>query len=92
MKYRYLKQGSSYRPNDLSKQNGKTIMLNINTKLIDLLPEEVSHEIVYQLADFMFNLAIAFQNHCSDQLNRSIKHSVNQLKIQYSIENNTSQD
>lgn len=44
----------------------------INTKLIDFLPEDISDEAAYHLANFMTDLALALQNHYSDQLQRSI--------------------
>jgi hypothetical protein len=45
----------------------------LDTKLIELLPEEISDEAAYHLVNFMSNLALALDNHYFDQLRRYIK-------------------
>jgi hypothetical protein len=42
----------------------------IDTKLIELLPEEISDEAIYHLVNFIGNLAMALENHYFAQLHR----------------------
>ena len=42
----------------------------INTKLIDILPENISDEAAHHLVNFMSELAIMLENHYYAQLNR----------------------
>ena len=42
----------------------------INTKLIDLLPEEMPDEAAWHLVNFMNNLAVTLENHYFAQLQR----------------------
>lgn len=45
----------------------------LNTKWIEFLPDEIPNEAAYHLVNFMVDLALALQNHYSDQLQRYIK-------------------
>jgi hypothetical protein len=42
----------------------------IDTKLIELLPEEIPDEAAYHLVNFISELAIALENHYFTQLRR----------------------
>lgn len=45
----------------------------VDTKLIDLLPENISDEAAYHLVNFMSNLALEIENHYFTQLMRYTK-------------------
>ena len=45
----------------------------IDTKLIELLPEEMSDEAAWHLVNFMNNLAITLEDHYFTQLRRHAK-------------------
>lgn len=51
----------------------------INTKLIELLPKDISDETAYHLTNFMVDLALAIENHYFDQLMRSSKEELESL-------------
>jgi hypothetical protein len=42
----------------------------IDTKLIDILPDEMPDETAYHLVNFMMELALTLENHYFDQLRR----------------------
>ena len=42
----------------------------IDTKLIDILPNNISNETAYHLVIFMMDLALALESHYFDQLRR----------------------
>jgi hypothetical protein len=48
----------------------------IDTKLIELLPEQISDEAAYHLVNFMSNLALALENHYFVQLRRYTKNNL----------------
>ena len=48
----------------------------IDTKLIDILPKEISDETAYHLTNFMVDLALAIENHYFDQLMRFSKEEI----------------
>lgn len=50
----------------------------IDTKLIELLPEEIPDEAAWYLVNFMSNLAVALENHYFTQLQRYEKNSFDQ--------------
>lgn len=53
----------------------------INTKLIDILPDNIPDEAVYHLVNFMVELSLTLENHYFDQLrryNRDREHERNQ--------------
>jgi hypothetical protein len=50
----------------------------INTKLIDLLPEEMPDEAAWHLVNFMSNLAVTLENHYFAQLQRYEKDNFDQ--------------
>lgn len=45
----------------------------VDTKLIDLLPENISDEAAHHLVNFMSNLAVELENHYFTQLRRYTK-------------------
>jgi hypothetical protein len=48
----------------------------IDTKLIELLPEQISDEAAYHLVNFMNNLAVTLENHYFAQLRRYTKNNI----------------
>jgi hypothetical protein len=50
----------------------------IDTKLTELLPEEIPDEAVWYLVNFMSNLALALENHYFAQLRRYEKDNFDQ--------------
>ncbi len=48
----------------------------IDTKLIDILPEEISDEAAYHLVNFISNLAVEIENHYFVQLRRYSKNNL----------------
>lgn len=42
----------------------------IDTRLIDILPDNISNETAYHLVIFMMDLALALESHYFDQLRR----------------------
>ncbi len=46
----------------------------IDTKLIDILPENISNEAAYHMVNFIAELAIAIENHYLAQLKRYVQH------------------
>jgi hypothetical protein len=53
----------------------------MDTKLIDLLPENISNEAAYHLVNFMMELALALESHYFIQLMRYHDHEDNQGSI-----------
>ena len=50
----------------------------IDTKLIELLPEEIPDKAAWHLVNFMSNLAVALENHYFTQLQRYEKDNFDQ--------------
>lgn len=50
----------------------------IDTKLMELLPEEMPDEAAWHLVNFMSNLAVALENHYFSQLQRYEKENFDQ--------------
>jgi hypothetical protein len=50
----------------------------IDTKLIDILPTEISDTTAYHLVNFMVDLALAVENHYFDQLMRYSRESADE--------------
>jgi hypothetical protein len=48
----------------------------IDTKLIEILPEQISDEAAYHLVNFMNNLAVILENHYFAQLRRYAKNNL----------------
>ena len=48
----------------------------IDTKLIELLPEQISDEAAHHLVNFMSNLALALEDHYFAQLRRYTKENL----------------
>lgn len=42
----------------------------IDTKLIDILPDEISDEVAHHLVNFIVELSLTLENHYFDQLRR----------------------
>jgi len=51
------------------------------TKLIELLPEEISDEAAYHLFSFITNLAVALEDHYFAQLRRYMKENSDPLNL-----------